>query len=149
MSEKQRVHLAKVGFATRFHKGQPARNAKPEWIGLPRNKGRQPMNPCPDCGVLKLAAYVRCKRCCDVAKRHTHERRGVGGYMYGRARVPASRGKTRAQAMHIGKAEKVLGRPLKRGEVVHHINCDRTDNRNSNLLICSARYHAWLHGQYS
>lgn len=42
-------------------------------------------------------------------------------------------------------AERVLGRKLRRGEVVHHINMDKTDNRNCNLLICSAEYHKYLH----
>jgi hypothetical protein len=46
---------------------------------------------------------------------------------------------------HALVAEKALGRPLKRGEVVHHINCDPADNRNTNLLICTNGYHRWLH----
>ena len=42
-------------------------------------------------------------------------------------------------------AEKALGRKLKRNELPHHINFDRGDNRNSNLLICTFDYNFWLH----
>lgn len=45
-------------------------------------------------------------------------------------------------------AENVLGRPLKGGECVHHINMDTLDNRHSNLLICDRTYHMWLHQEY-
>ena len=41
--------------------------------------------------------------------------------------------------------EKVLGRSLKTNEIVHHINLNKTDNRNCNLLVCNKSYHFWLH----
>jgi hypothetical protein len=50
---------------------------------------------------------------------------------------------------HVYVAEKALGRSLKKGEVVHHINCDQLDNRPQNLLVCTRAYHVWLHGEMS
>ncbi len=50
---------------------------------------------------------------------------------------------------HLLIAERVLGRKLKKGEVVHHINGDKLDNRNCNLLICSNPYHGYLHQEMS
>ena len=48
-------------------------------------------------------------------------------------------------AEHREIAQRIIGRKLRKLEVVHHINGKRDDNRNSNLLICSRAYHQWLH----
>ncbi len=46
---------------------------------------------------------------------------------------------------HTLIAEKALGKKLPKGVVVHHVNEIKTDNRNSNLLICTITYHRLIH----
>jgi hypothetical protein len=48
---------------------------------------------------------------------------------------------------HIVVAEQALGRYLRAGEVVHHINHVRSDNRSSNLLVCRTDYHHLIHAR--
>lgn len=42
-------------------------------------------------------------------------------------------------------AESVLGRKLNKNEVVHHLDGDRSNNKNNNLVIMDRGYHSWLH----
>lgn len=68
------------------------------------------------------------------------------GYVYLRAEGhPRSRGKGCYVAEHILVAEATLGRTLRHGEVVHHINGDTGDNRAENLRVMSAGEHKGLH----
>ncbi|WP_419663264.1 uncharacterized protein Dvar_36510 [Desulfosarcina variabilis str. Montpellier] len=47
---------------------------------------------------------------------------------------------------HIIIAEKVLGKPLPDGAVVHHVDGDRKNNSPNNLVICQDQgYHLLLH----
>lgn len=68
-------------------------------------------------------------------------RKEVRGYMWIRVKV----GKWRRE--HCVIAESILGRELKKGECVHHVDRNGLNNANSNLMICTTGYHSWLHNE--
>lgn len=70
--------------------------------------------------------------------------------------IPACRGKSGhwmttsapREYLHRLIAEKVLGRPLPEGALVHHVNEDKNDNRRHNLVVCpDDKYHLLLHAR--
>lgn len=46
---------------------------------------------------------------------------------------------------HRMVAAQAIGRPLRRGEIVHHVNGDKADNRAENLSVMTQSEHAKLH----
>ena len=67
---------------------------------------------------------------------------GTGSIVYGYLRI---RKGGLPKGEHIFIAEKILGRPLKKGEVVHHVDGNGLNNRHSNLVVCDRKYHALIH----
>lgn len=65
----------------------------------------------------------------------THPNAGGGG------------GGKRYVAEHIVVATRERGRPLERGEMVHHIDLDKHNNAPENLAITTAKGHAIWHAQ--
>lgn len=64
------------------------------------------------------------------------ERRDKQGYIY--------IGKKREHQIVM---EEYLKRKLVKGEIIHHVNGDKGDNRLENLIVCSMTEHNRMHGQ--
>jgi hypothetical protein len=72
-----------------------------------------------------------------------HAARGKPGYRKPTTTTYLERGRKR---IHVLVAEKALGKPLPKGADVHHVDGNKWNNANSNLVICQDRaYHGLLH----
>ena len=69
-----------------------------------------------------------------------------GGYTLQKTQGYISNNRTKKR-LHREIAEKVLGRPMKRTEVAHHVDGNGANNKHSNLIICTQSYHGWLHAK--
>jgi hypothetical protein len=50
--------------------------------------------------------------------------------------------------LHVHIAESVLGKKLPKNAIVHHIDGDKQNNKNNNLVICPSRaYHNLIHAR--
>jgi hypothetical protein len=58
---------------------------------------------------------------------------------------PSTYRKIHGRHAHRVIAEQMLGRPLKRGEIVHHIDGDKHNNAPSNLQVMTQSEHMKLH----
>lgn len=86
------------------------------------------------------------KTCCGEDNPHFKEGRYVNQSGYILVLVPGP-GKSRYILEHRLVVEAHLGRKLKDGEVIHHINGIKTDNRLSNLQIMTNSEHTALHAK--
>lgn len=75
------------------------------------------------------------------------ERKAIGGISKSSAGYLVFSKRDAKRYLHRLIADKILGRPLKRNEVVHHWDQNRLNNEHSNLLICTNEYHSWLHAK--
>jgi hypothetical protein len=83
-----------------------------------------------------------------VSGRQRGERTSFGnGYFYILDPTHPNANKSGYVAEHILIATKERGKPLTEGELVHHVNLDKHDNRPENLMITISQTHANWHNQ--
>jgi hypothetical protein len=116
----------------------------------------KPIRIYPSCEGRKKYCSIECR---SIAFQKVKSGAGNGRYVGG-LKVQSNYNKRSEQyyyiynrdqkkSQHRVLAEGIMGRKLKRSEIVHHINGNSLDNSQDNLLICSVGYHQWLHTKMS
>ena len=115
---------------------------------MPRGKNNNglPNAGCFKAGDPKLKVKTPAHRAAISAGQkkawQTKRQTDAGGYV----RVKIAEGKWKLD--HVLVMERVLGRPIQPGEIVHHIDGNRSNNDESNLHLCrNHAEHMWLEKQ--
>jgi hypothetical protein len=86
----------------------------------------------------------RAKAGMDVNSARFRDPAQIKSYWLFQVKYPTMMFESKQIACHIHVAQLALGRKLRIGEWVHHINGDKTNYKNDNLLIL----HEWYHREY-
>lgn len=91
--------------------------------------------------VAHRAAIGAAQRIAWLTKRKRKPLGSTYTDVHGYTRVKVVEGKGRWVMEHIMVMSELIGRPVSKEEVVHHVNGCRSDNRPENLFLCRDRAH--------